>query len=144
MILLGLRMIGSGQTDTESFLNIQTIEFIPIVYPEPKFPGGVDSLKNYLSKNLIYPEMALKSNICGKVFIKFIVEVDGKLSDLQIVRGIGAGCDQEVIRLVKGMPNWIPSEYHGKKLRMQYNLIVRFMFDEKNKPTPTNRFEICY
>lgn len=92
----------------------------------PQYPGGMDSLVSYLSSNIVYPEAAKKDSITGKVFISFVVEKDGQVSDVSILRGIGGGCDKEAIRVVSMMPNWKPGLDKGKAVRVKYNLPIKF------------------
>jgi TonB family protein len=97
-----------------------------IVEEMPEFPGGPEALKNYLAEQLKYPEMAKESYHQGLVYLTFAVELDGNLSGIKVLRGIGAGCDEEAVRLVKGMPAWKPGKQNGKRVRVQYNLPIRF------------------
>jgi len=92
----------------------------------PEFPGGEDSLYSFLAKNIIYPQAAKEAGIKGRVFATFVVERDGTITDIRILRGIGGGCDEEVIRVVQTMPHWIPGKQKGKTVRVQYNLPVKF------------------
>jgi protein TonB len=71
--------------------------------------------------------MALESGIQGKVFVTFVVEKDGQISDIRVLRGIGGGCDAEAIRVVKSMPNWKPGRQRNMPVRVQFNLPVRFI-----------------
>jgi protein TonB len=97
-----------------------------VVESMPEFPGGESSLYKYLAENIKYPQMAKESGIQGRVFVTFVVERDGKVTDVRVLRGIGGGCDEEAIRVVKGMPKWTPGKQRGKSVRVQYNLPVKF------------------
>jgi len=90
----------------------------------PSYPGGDEALIKFLQETLKYPEEAIKHGVHGKVFVTFIVEVDGSLSDVKVARGIGHGCDEEAIRVVKSMPKWIP----GKQLRNHRFIPVRIQY----------------
>ncbi len=92
----------------------------------PEFPGGEIALMKYLANNISYPKMANENNIHGKVFITFVVETDGSISNIELLRGIGGGCDEEAIRVVKNMPRWIPGKQRNKAVRVQFNLPVKF------------------
>ncbi len=97
-----------------------------VVESMPEFPGGEPALYKYLAENIKYPQMAKESGIQGRVFVTFVVERDGSVTDVRVLRGIGGGCDEEAIRVVKGMPKWSPGKQRGKAVRVQYNLPVKF------------------
>ncbi len=103
----------------------ENVFFVVVVAPE--FPGGKEALLIYLGENILYPQLARESNIQGTVFVTFIVEPDGSLSKVKVMRGIGGGCDEEAVRVVQAMPNWIPGTQRGKPVRVQFNLPVRFI-----------------
>lgn len=104
-------------------------EIFTIVEKMPNFPGGVDALFYYLGTNISYPDMAKDARIEGKVYITFVVDRDGSIADVKVLRGIGGGCDEEAIRVVKSMPAWDPGEQRGKKVRVQYNLPINFVLN---------------
>ncbi len=97
-----------------------------VVENQPEFPGGVEARQQFLRDNLMYPEKAREAGIQGTVFVTFVVEKDGSFTDIRIIRGIGGGCDEEAVRLVKMMPRWEPGRQTGKTVRVQYNLPIRF------------------
>ena len=92
----------------------------------PQFPGGETKLNEYVSTNLKYPEEARKKRIQGKVFVAFVVNSDGSISETQIVRGIDPSCDKEALRLINNMPRWIPGQSDRKKVRTRYTLPIVF------------------
>jgi TonB family protein len=97
-----------------------------VVETNPEFPGGQDSLFAFISRNLQYPSEARANGIEGRVFIQFIVEKDGSLSDIKVLRDIGGGCGAEALRIIKIMPKWIPGQSAGKNQRMRFTLPLRF------------------
>jgi len=103
-------------------------EIFTVVEQMPSFPGGTEKLYKYLSANIRYPEVAKEAGIQGKVYISFVVERDGKIADVKILRGIPGGrmCDNEAVRVVKQMPRWSPGKQRGKAVRVSYNLPVHF------------------
>lgn len=105
---------------------IQEAEIFMVVEEMPEFPGGVAKLGDYLAQNIKYPQMARESGVQGKVFITFVVEPDGHVSNVKVVRGIGAGCDEEAVRVIKNMPKWKPGKQRGKAVRVSYNVPVNF------------------
>ena len=93
----------------------------------PEFPGGGEgALIAYIAKNTKYPAMARENNIEGTVFISFVVEKDGSVSDVKILRGIGGGCDEEAKRVIKNLPNFAPGRQNGRPVRVQFNVPVKF------------------
>lgn len=102
-------------------------EIFTIVEEQPGFPGGEAALMEYLKNNIKYPQLARESNIQGTVFVTFVVEPNGSISNVKVLRGIGGGCDDEAIRVVKNMPSWSPGKQRGKPVRVQFNLPIRFI-----------------
>ncbi|MBP5241941.1 MAG: energy transducer TonB [Bacteroidales bacterium] len=92
----------------------------------PEFPGGQEGLVNYLVENLNYPEKAKAEKITGKVYVSFVVEKDGSISNVKVLRDIGYGCGEEAVRVVKAMPRWKPGMQRGKNVRVQYTLPLNF------------------
>jgi protein TonB len=97
-----------------------------LVEEMPQFPGGDEALLKFLSQNLHYPAEAKETNITGTVYIYFVVEPDGSISSLKVKRGIGAGCDEEALRVVRLMPVWSPGKQRGMPVRVQFTLPVKF------------------
>lgn len=93
---------------------------------KPKYPGGDPELKKYLSLNLHYPTLALEQKIEGEVLISFTINMEGAIVDIKIIKGIGYGCDEEAIRVVKGMPKWQPARIKGRNIEVAYRLPVVF------------------
>jgi len=92
----------------------------------PEFPGGQKAFGKFLGSNIRYPESARENNIQGKVYIGFVVEKNGELSDLKIIKGIGGGCDEEALRVLKNSPPWKPGMTEGKPVRTSYTFPVTF------------------
>lgn len=101
----------------------------------PQYPGGMEVLSAYLSENIIYPEAAKDQSIQGKVFVNFIVDTDGSVDDVKVLRGIGGGCDEEAIRVITAMPEWIPGKQRGETVKVSYSLPIKFVLDEKDTDT---------
>ena len=104
-------------------------EVYEIVEQMPEFPNGQETLMQYIAEQVKYPAEAKKAGAYGRVFIGFIVEPDGSLSDFKVLRGIGFGCDEEALRVVKSMPKWQPGMHRGKAVRVQYLVPVNFKLD---------------
>lgn len=98
----------------------------------PQYPGGPKGLKKYLSDNVQYPEIAHKNNITGTVWVVFVVNQDGSVSDVKVEKGIGGGCDQEAIRVVQGMRRWKPGMDGGKPVRVYQRIKIGFALDDNS------------
>jgi protein TonB len=115
-----------SQNDNEKEIEIGTIIF----EIEPEFPGGTDSLKNFLIKNTDYPDTCLYFNSNGRVIVRFSIEPDGSITNIKVDKNT-TGCDQfsmECIRVISKMPKWIPAEEDGLKKQS----IVRLPFNFKS------------
>ncbi len=98
---------------------------------QPEFPGGIEAMYKFIQDNLQYPRLALENAIEGKVYVTFVVEEDGSITNPRILRDIGGGCGREALRVVNLMPKWKPGEQQpGKPVRVQYNLPVEFVLPE--------------
>ena len=101
-------------------------EIFQIVEEMPSYPGGDKALMEYIAKNIKYPQIARESGIQGRVFVGFVVEPDGHVSNVKLLRGIGGGCDEEAMRVIKSMPKWKPGKQRGKAVRVSYQIPVMF------------------
>ena len=101
-------------------------EIFQIVEEMPAFPGGERALLEYVFKNIKYPQIARETGIQGRVFVGFVVEPDGSVSNVKILRGIGGGCDEEAMRVIKSLPKWKPGKQRGKAVRVSYQIPVVF------------------
>ena len=106
--------------------DVQEQEIFQIVEEMPAYPGGDQKLMEYVAKNIKYPQIARETGIQGRVFVGFVVEPDGSVSNVKVLRGIGGGCDEEAMRVVKNMPKWKPGKQRGKAVRVSYMLPVNF------------------
>ncbi|MDE7110926.1 MAG: energy transducer TonB [Muribaculaceae bacterium] len=96
------------------------------VEENPQFPGGEKAMYEYLSKNIRYPEMAQQNNISGRVTVQFVVEKNGAIGEVKVVRGKDPDLDKEAVRVVKSMPNFIPGKMNGQAVRVWYTLPITF------------------
>lgn len=96
----------------------------------PEFPGGMQAWQKFLSKNLRYPYLAQENQISGRVFVSFVVERNGEITNLKIVRGIGGGCDEEALRVIKKSPFWSPGFQNGRAVRVAYTMPIYFKMAE--------------
>ncbi len=104
-------------------------EIFTVVEQNASFPGGQEALNKFLSKNIKYPAEAQRANVQGKVFLSFVVSPDGSISDVAVLKGLGFGCDQEAIRVVKSMPRWSPGKQSGRAVKSRFNLPITFQLE---------------
>lgn len=97
-----------------------------IVENMPEYPGGEKEMYKFIGDNIDYPRLAKETGISGRVFVSFVVERDGRVTDVQVLRGIGGGCDEEAIRVIRAMPKWSPGKQRGKPVRVQYRMPIKF------------------
>jgi protein TonB len=120
--------------DTEvDFSDIQTEEEVEespvffIVEDMPEFPGGDAALNKYLGTSVEYPVIAQENGIQGRVYVKFVINTDGSVTDVQIARGVDPSLDKEALRVVKNMPKWKPGKQRGKAVRVSYTVPINFV-----------------
>jgi protein TonB len=101
-------------------------EIFTVVEESPSFPGGDAARIRFLQENIRYPQMARESGIQGTVYVTFVVEKNGAVTDVRVLRGIGGGCDEEAIRVIKAMPKWNAGKQRGKPVRVQFNMPIKF------------------
>lgn len=106
----------------------EPIDNSPVLFAEvmPSFVGGEAKLFEYLQRNIKYPPVARETGIEGIVYVTFVVDVDGKIINAKILRGIGGGCDEEALRVISGMPQWKAGYQHGSAVKVQFNIPVSF------------------
>lgn len=104
--------------------SIPTDSVYEVVEEMPSFPGGQKAMMAFLAKNIQYPEEL--QNVRGRIVAQFIVEKDGKLSDIKVIRGLEPYLDQETVYAIHAMPNWIPGKQHGEPVKVRYTIPVTF------------------
>ena len=115
---------GYGQSPKDS---VNTNGFICITETQPQFPGGPKALREYLRQNVRYPEAAARKKVKGRVWVSFVIDTAGYISDPTILKELGYGCDEEAIRVVREMPvPWKPGTLMDKLWRVKYNLPISF------------------
>lgn len=110
---------GTGTADNAEYTTGGVDEY-------PEFAGGAKAWSKYMERNLRYPSRAQEESIAGKVFVSFVVEKDGSITDVSVIRGIGFGCDEEAMKVIKKSPLWKPGKNKGVPVRVRYNMAINF------------------
>ena len=125
----GAASVAANETPAQDHKVYETVEQMP------EFPGGMEAMIDFLSKNVNYPEIAAKNQIQGKVFVQFVVDKTGQIGDVKVVRPVNDELDAEAIRVVKSMPNFIPGRQDGKAVSVYYTLPIIFKLQgDDNEP----------
>lgn len=105
------------------------VDYVTIAEQTASFKGGMGKFYKWLGRRIKYPAQAKRMGVEGKVFVQFIIELDGKLSNVKVVRGIGGGCDEEAVRVLKSSPDWKPAKQRGRPVRMQMVIPISFQLN---------------
>lgn len=122
MALFGLATV-SAQKTVVAQKNQQVFD---VVEKMPEYPGGQAALFEYLSTNIKYPADAEKQKIEGRVLVTFVVNTDGSITDIEVVKKAFPSLDAEAVRVISGMPKWTPGEQKGQKVRVKYTVPLNF------------------
>lgn len=101
-------------------------QIFDVVETQPNPPGGMSGWNKYLSDNLKYPTQARRMGVEGTVIVVFVINTDGSIQDVEVLRGIGGGCDEEALKIVRAAPKWEPGKQRGKPVRTRMRLPIRF------------------
>lgn len=112
--------------DESAPLDANTDEVFKVVEVDPEFPGGEEALYKYLAENIKYPVMAKNNKVEGRVYITFVIEKDGTVSDAKVLRSVNEELDAEALRAINAMPKWKPGMQRGVPVRVQYNIPISF------------------
>ena len=130
------------EIDVEAGQDIEVQEFIPYAGEEEEeeedvvryyveenavFGNGDEDLIKYFARNIKYPRVAIETGIEGSVYVSFVIEKDGSLTNAKIIRGIGGGCDEEALRVLNNMPRWKPAKQNGLKVRQGFKIPIKFI-----------------
>lgn len=97
-----------------------------VVEQQPQFPGGMSELMKFLSDNIVYPQIALESGLQGRVIVQFVVNKNGEIVNIQVVKGVDPFLDKEAVRVINMMPKWIPGKQNGQAVNVKFTLPVNF------------------
>ena len=103
---------------------------ISVPEEQPEFPGGATAMYQFIGESIIYPEIARKAGIEGRVFVQFYVETDSSISDVKTIKGIGSGCDEVAVSIIESMPKWKPGKLRGETVRMRMIIPVYFKLND--------------
>ena len=123
--------IEDTESDEDEIIEIEEEddeEFFMVVENMPEFPGGDLGLMKYIQKNVRYPAIAKEYNITGKVYISFIVDKQGSVTNVKVVRGVDKNLDEEAVRVVKSLPKYKPGKQRGKPVRVMFTIPINFTF----------------
>ena len=109
-----------------STVSVESRKVFTVVEQMPSFPGGDAALMSYLANNIHYPTVAAENGVQGRVVVGFVVERDGSITDVRILRGVDPSLDREAMRVVKSMPRWTPGKQNGSAVRVKYQVPVAF------------------
>lgn len=125
--------VSYAQTENDSSVKDidDSYQVFQVVEHSAVFSGGFEEMDKFLADNIKYPEQAVKDRVQGKVMLSFVVETDGSINDVKILRGISKECDAEAVRVIKSMPKWEPAKNKGKKVRQEFVLPVTFNLNDK-------------
>lgn len=142
-LIFVITIFASVLTSCKKFKSNEPVddEIYEAVNQPAQFPGGVDSLYAFLTKNIKYPVQARRDNVQGTVYAQFVVEKDGSLSNMRILRSIGDGCDEEVVRVLKLSPKWIPGRQSGVVVRTHYTIPVNFVLIDQTTAVSGNNIK---
>jgi TonB family protein len=136
--LMGSVVLAYSQTMKEDVLKemksdsiIKGNEVFTVVEQQPEYPGGQEEMSKFLSKNLRYPVDAVEKEQQGKVFLKFVVDTEGEISNIKVLKSAGPGLDEEAVRVVGKMPTWKPAKQNGRKVNAEYVMPIEFILDGK-------------
>lgn len=106
----------------------------PFEYVEkmPEFPKGENELMKYIANHIKYPKKAIEKNTSGRVYIEFVIDTTGDITNVKVSRGLGDGCDEEALRVIAGMPKWKAGEQNGKKVKVSYIIPINFALEGGN------------
>ncbi len=121
-LFLGINTFAQQDSTAEN----QSDEILTVVEVMPEFPGGQAELMRFISKNLIYPFVAMEKGIQGRVIVGFVVRPNGKITDIKIMRGVDSALDAEAMRVIGLLPDWIPGTQEGKAVAVRYHLPITF------------------
>lgn len=132
IVLVTLLGFSVSKAQTTATADDKVYSFVAMENP-PKFPGGMAEFYKFLGENINYPEQAKQEKVQGNVFISFVVEKDGSISNVKVNRKLGHGTDEEAVRVLNLSPNWIAGTQNGKTVRVRYTIPIKFSLNKQTQ-----------
>lgn len=126
-------LISEAEINPEEIYKDKHSEVFDVVENMPSPEGGKEGWNEYLSENIVYPSEAKAKRIEGTVYVEFIVNADGTIGNVEVLRGIGGGCDEEALKAVRNSPTWESGTQRGKKVNVKMRLPIRFALDKEEQ-----------
>lgn len=126
-----VEVLDSPAAPSHTVVTIEPTSQEPLLFVEqqPEFPGGLAALTKFLGNHIKYPQAAAKAGVAGRVFLSFIVGADGRITNVEVSKGVGFGCDEEALRVVRLMPAWKPGRQAGRAVPVRFTLPVFFQLE---------------
>ena len=115
-------------TDDKQISEEEETPFV-VVEQMPEFPGGEKAMLRFISKNVVYPQIAVENDVQGVVVVNFVVDIDGSITQVKILSSVSKDCDDEAVRVIKSMPKWKAGKQGGRNVRVYYSVPIRFILD---------------
>jgi protein TonB len=112
------------EEDPDEFLIFEMVEM------KPRFPGGEASMMQFISASIMYPTISMENDVQGRVFVQFVINRDGSIANVKVLRGVDPYLDKEAVRVVSTMPKWEPGMHRGKAVRVRYTVPITFRLDK--------------
>ncbi len=112
--------------ETNEVIQEEEVVNFYVIEEKPEFPGGMDAINKWITENVKYPDVAKENGISGKVFVQFVIDKEGKVTDVQILRGVDPYLDKEALRVISSMPAWTPGKQRGKPTKVAFQLPINF------------------
>ena len=122
--------------DIKETNNSDTTKIYNVIEQMPQFPGGDEAMMDFIIKNVIYPERAIKEKVEGRVIIHFVITKTGQIDHIEVIRSLTPDCDKEAVKVIKLLPGFIPGKHNGSKVSVWYTIPVTFKL--KNNHVPKN------
>ncbi|MCF0056724.1 M56 family metallopeptidase [Dyadobacter sp. CY356] len=117
-------------TESKKPVNLEGKKIYTVVEQQPMFPGGIEEMYKFLGQKIRYPKAAVDAGATGRVFLSFVVTETGEIGEIQVLKGIGHGCDEEAVRVLSLFPKWEPAKQDGVPVNVRYNLPINFQMEE--------------
>jgi TonB family protein len=134
-------VVNAKNPQQEAAEDIEMPKVFDVVENMPEFPGGMAAMMQFLSENVCYPEAAEKAGTQGRVIATFIVEKDGSITNIKIVKSVSKELDAEAKRVIEAMPNWKPGKQNGEPVRVKYTIPITFRLSSPSPSTQNQQAE---